>query len=126
MSTFLVPRSIRAKIVCLLMVPVVSLMALWAFATVTTARSASELSQCKEANSTLLKPLDVARRRRAGRTLRRNLRQLAAPSRERADNAADEREEHRRGRRRAPPRNPGAAAWTARPWATTPRVASPN
>ena len=88
MSTFLVPRSIRAKIVCLLMVPAVSLMALWAFATVTTARSVSELSQYKEANSTLLAPLDsvvtaVQSERSAA------LRQLAAPSRERADDAAD-------------------------------------
>jgi len=89
MSTFLVPRSIRAKIVCLLMVPAVSLIALWAFATVTTARSVSELSQYKETNSTLLKPLDslvtaVQSERSA------NLRRLAAPSRERADNTADE------------------------------------
>ncbi|MFF7651661.1 nitrate- and nitrite sensing domain-containing protein [Streptomyces sp. NPDC007983] len=88
MNTFLVPRSIRAKIVCLLMVPAVSLIALWAFATVTTARSVSELSQYKETNSTLLKPLDslvtaVQSERSA------NLRRLAAPSRERADNAAD-------------------------------------
>src|SRR4051812_21532644 len=89
MSTFLVPRSIRAKIVCLLMVPAVSLIALWAFATVTTARSVSELSQYKETNSTLLKPLDslvtaVQSERSA------NVRRLAAPSRERADEAADE------------------------------------
>ncbi|MFE2185456.1 nitrate- and nitrite sensing domain-containing protein [Streptomyces sp. NPDC059455] len=88
MSTFLVPRSIRAKIVCLLMVPAVSLMALWAFATVTTARSVSELSQYKEANSSLLNPLEslvtaVQSERSA------TLRQLAAPSRERADDAVD-------------------------------------
>ncbi|MGW6902114.1 nitrate- and nitrite sensing domain-containing protein [Streptomyces sp. NBC_01718] len=88
MSTLLVPRSIRAKIVCLLMVPAVSLMALWAFATVTTARSVSELSQYKEANTTLLKPVDslvaaVQSERSAA------LRQLAAPSRERAENQAD-------------------------------------
>ncbi|MFI0773296.1 nitrate- and nitrite sensing domain-containing protein [Streptomyces sp. NPDC021212] len=87
MSTFLVPRSIRAKIVCLLMVPAVSLMAMWGLATVTTARGVSELSQYKEANSSLLNPLDslvtaVQSERSAA------LRQLAAPSRERADDAA--------------------------------------
>lgn len=87
MSTLLVPRSIRAKIVCLLMVPAVSLIGLWSFATVTTARSVSELSQYKEANSTLLEPLDslvaaVQSERSAA------LRRLTAPSRERADDAA--------------------------------------
>ncbi|MFC5804266.1 ATP-binding protein [Streptomyces formicae] len=88
MSTLLVPRSIRAKIVCLLMVPAVSLMALWAFATVTTARSVSELSQYKEANATLLKPVDslvaaVQSERSAA------LRHIAAPSDERAENLAE-------------------------------------
>ncbi|MFJ3583004.1 nitrate- and nitrite sensing domain-containing protein [Streptomyces sp. NPDC090127] len=58
MSAILVPRSIRAKTVCLLMVPAVSLMALWAFATVTTARNVSELNAYKEANTTLLQPVD--------------------------------------------------------------------
>ncbi|MEU6573934.1 nitrate- and nitrite sensing domain-containing protein [Streptomyces sp. NPDC046805] len=88
MNTLPVPRSIRAKIVCLLMVPAVSLMALWAFATVTTARSVSGLSQYKEANATLQKPLDtlvdaVQSERSAA------LRRLAAPSAERAANEAD-------------------------------------
>ncbi|MEU9701054.1 ATP-binding protein, partial [Streptomyces sp. NPDC047981] len=84
MSARLVPRSIRAKIVCLLMVPAVSLMALWAYATVTTARGVSELSRVQEANSTLLKPIDSLvvslQAERAGA-----LRHLAAPSTERAD-----------------------------------------
>ncbi|MCX4514336.1 ATP-binding protein [Streptomyces sp. NBC_01619] len=88
MSTLLVPRSIRAKIVCLLMVPAVSLMALWAFATVTTARSVSELNQYEQANSTLLEPVDslvaaVQSERSAA------LRRIAAPSRERADFLTD-------------------------------------
>ncbi|GHJ39746.1 nitrate- and nitrite sensing domain-containing protein [Streptomyces sp. TS71-3] len=51
------PQSVRAKIVALLMVPVVSLMALWAFATVTTAQSVSDLTRFKDVNATLLKPV---------------------------------------------------------------------
>jgi cytochrome c-type biogenesis protein CcmH/NrfG len=39
------PRTVRAKIVCLLMVPVVSLLALWAYATVSTAQDVSRLRQ---------------------------------------------------------------------------------
>ncbi|MFD3947166.1 nitrate- and nitrite sensing domain-containing protein [Streptomyces sp. NPDC058579] len=59
-------------------------MALWAYATVTTATGVSELSRVQEANSTLLKPIDslVAslQAERAGA-----LRHLAAPSTERAE-----------------------------------------
>lgn len=51
------PRSVRAKIVTVLLVPVVSLMALWGFATVTTAQNVSELRQLKEVNDTLLAPI---------------------------------------------------------------------
>ena len=51
------PRSVRAKIVSVLMVPVISLMALWGFATVTTAQSVSEVQQLKEVNATLLTPI---------------------------------------------------------------------
>ncbi|MCM2577614.1 sensor histidine kinase [Streptomyces meridianus] len=51
------PRTVRAKVVSLLMVPVVSLMALWAFATVTTAQTVSDLARFKEANATLLAPV---------------------------------------------------------------------
>ncbi|MEU9860612.1 ATP-binding protein [Streptomyces sp. NPDC047971] len=84
MSALLVPRSIRAKTVCLLMVPAVSLMALWAFATVTTARSVSELNGFKEANTTLLKPVDAVvtavQTERAGA-----LRRFAGASAERAE-----------------------------------------
>lgn len=39
------PRTVRAKIVCLLMVPAVSLLALWAYATVSTAQDVSRLRQ---------------------------------------------------------------------------------
>ncbi|MEU9118291.1 nitrate- and nitrite sensing domain-containing protein [Streptomyces sp. NPDC048506] len=51
------PRSVRSKIVALLMVPVVSLIALWAFATVTSARSVSDLDRLKEVDTTLLMPV---------------------------------------------------------------------
>lgn len=50
------PRTVRAKIVSLLMVPVLSLMALWGFATVTTAQSVSDLQRFQEVNSALLEP----------------------------------------------------------------------
>ncbi|MFF5932578.1 nitrate- and nitrite sensing domain-containing protein [Streptomyces sp. NPDC012508] len=84
MSAPLVPRSIRAKTVCLLMVPAVSLMALWAFATVTTARNVSELNSFKEANTTLLRPVDAVvaavQAERAGA-----LRQFAGASGDRAE-----------------------------------------
>lgn len=52
------PRSVRAKIVALLMVPVVSLMALWAFATVTTAQSVSGIQRYQDVNETLLAPVN--------------------------------------------------------------------
>ncbi|HEY8981787.1 MAG TPA: ATPase, partial [Streptomyces sp.] len=45
------PRTVRAKIVCLLMVPVVSLLALWAYATVTTAQDVSRLRQIQRVDS---------------------------------------------------------------------------
>ncbi|MEU9162260.1 ATP-binding protein [Streptomyces sp. NPDC048424] len=88
MSAPLAPRSIRAKIVCLLMVPAVSLMALWAFATVTAARSVSELNQYQQAGSILLRPVDalvlaVQAERSAA------MRHVTAPSRERAEYQAD-------------------------------------
>ncbi|MFG3367664.1 nitrate- and nitrite sensing domain-containing protein [Streptomyces sp. NPDC048156] len=53
------PKSVRAKIVALLMVPIISLMALWAFATVSTARNVSELAQFKDVDATLLTPVDT-------------------------------------------------------------------
>ncbi|MFI6765196.1 nitrate- and nitrite sensing domain-containing protein [Streptomyces sp. NPDC050355] len=51
------PRSVRSKIVALLMVPVVSLIALWAFATVTSARNVSDLDRIKEIDATLVAPV---------------------------------------------------------------------
>ncbi|WP_304944837.1 nitrate- and nitrite sensing domain-containing protein [Streptacidiphilus sp. ASG 303] len=69
------PRSVRAKTVALLMVPVVSLMALWAFATVSTAQDVWDLLRLKEVHRTLLDPVEdtvtalQAERAAAGRYL---------------------------------------------------------
>ncbi|WP_031486047.1 sensor histidine kinase [Streptomyces bicolor] len=51
------PRTVRAKIVCLLMVPVVSLLALWAYATVTTAQDVSRLRQLQRVDSEIRAPV---------------------------------------------------------------------
>ncbi|WP_435612476.1 sensor histidine kinase [Streptomyces sp. bgisy159] len=54
------PRTVRAKIVCLLMVPVVSLLALWAYATVTTAQDVSRLRQLQRVDSEVRAPVAAA------------------------------------------------------------------
>ncbi|WP_416985497.1 nitrate- and nitrite sensing domain-containing protein [Streptomyces sp. T028] len=54
------PRTVRAKIVCLLMVPVVSLLALWAYATVTTAQDISRLRQLQRVDSEVRTPVAAA------------------------------------------------------------------
>ncbi|MET7571935.1 nitrate- and nitrite sensing domain-containing protein [Streptomyces sp. NPDC005492] len=54
------PRTVRAKIVCLLMVPVVSLLALWAYATVSTAQDVARLRQLQRVDSTVRTPVAVA------------------------------------------------------------------
>lgn len=51
------PRTVRAKIVCLLMVPVVSLLALWAYATVTTAQDVSRLRQLQRVDAEVRTPV---------------------------------------------------------------------
>ncbi|WP_432166252.1 sensor histidine kinase [Streptomyces sp. bgisy031] len=51
------PRTVRAKIVCLLMVPVVSLLALWAYATVTTAQDVARMRQLQRVDSTVRGPV---------------------------------------------------------------------
>ncbi|MGN9756721.1 sensor histidine kinase [Streptomyces sp. SD31] len=56
-SARLRPRSVRAKIVSLLMLPIVSLMALWGFAAVTTASSIGDTERAKDVNAELLTPL---------------------------------------------------------------------
>ncbi|WP_052432703.1 sensor histidine kinase [Streptacidiphilus carbonis] len=53
----LAPRSVRARVICLLMVPVVSLIALWGFATVTTAQNVDALVRLKHVDATLLTPV---------------------------------------------------------------------
>ncbi|MEH0528854.1 nitrate- and nitrite sensing domain-containing protein [Streptomyces stelliscabiei] len=51
------PRTVRAKIVCLLMVPVVSLLALWAYATVTTAQDIARIRQSQRVDASVRGPV---------------------------------------------------------------------
>ncbi|MFJ7022103.1 nitrate- and nitrite sensing domain-containing protein [Streptomyces sp. NPDC101117] len=59
-SRALRPRTVRAKIVCLLMVPVVSLLALWAFASVTTAQDVARLRQLQRVDEGIRDPVAAA------------------------------------------------------------------
>ncbi|WP_329126651.1 nitrate- and nitrite sensing domain-containing protein [Streptomyces sp. NBC_01465] len=54
------PRTVRAKIVSLLMVPVVSLLALWGFATVTTAQDVAGLRQLQRVDEQIRNPVTSA------------------------------------------------------------------
>ncbi|MGW2823754.1 sensor histidine kinase [Streptomyces sp. NPDC001443] len=54
------PRTVRAKIVCLLMVPVVSLLALWASATVSTAQDISGLLELQRVDAQVRAPVATA------------------------------------------------------------------
>ncbi|MEV5874711.1 nitrate- and nitrite sensing domain-containing protein [Streptomyces sp. NPDC052101] len=54
------PRTVRAKVVSLLMVPVVSLLALWAYATVTTAQDVARLRQSQRIDAELRSPVAAA------------------------------------------------------------------
>lgn len=54
------PRTVRAKVVCLLLVPVVSLLALWAYATVSTAQDVSRLRRSQYVDSVLRTPVATA------------------------------------------------------------------
>ncbi|MGW3952848.1 nitrate- and nitrite sensing domain-containing protein [Streptomyces sp. NPDC004752] len=54
------PRTVRAKVVCLLMVPVVSLLALWAYATVSTAQDVARLRQSQHVDAELRAPVAAA------------------------------------------------------------------
>ncbi|MEV4946524.1 nitrate- and nitrite sensing domain-containing protein [Streptomyces sp. NPDC053755] len=77
------PRTVRAKIVSLLMVPVVSLLALWGFATVTTAQDIARLRQLQRVDAEIRAPVAAAvtalqAERRAA------VRQIAAPGTGRA------------------------------------------
>lgn len=51
------PRTVRAKIVCLLMVPVMSLLALWGYATVGTAQDIAGLRQLQRVDSAVRAPV---------------------------------------------------------------------
>lgn len=54
------PATVRAKIVSLLMVPVVSLLALWAFATVSTAQDIARLSRVQQVDTEIRTPVAAA------------------------------------------------------------------
>ncbi|MET9688150.1 nitrate- and nitrite sensing domain-containing protein [Streptomyces sp. NPDC006514] len=54
------PATVRAKIVSLLMVPVVSLLALWAFATVNTAQDMARLSRVHQVDTEIRTPVVAA------------------------------------------------------------------
>ncbi|MFC9753893.1 nitrate- and nitrite sensing domain-containing protein [Streptomyces sp. NPDC056921] len=54
------PRTVRAKIISLLMVPVVSLLALWGFATVTTAQDVARLRQLERVDGEVRAPMSTA------------------------------------------------------------------
>ncbi|CAM5567021.1 histidine kinase OS=Streptomyces alboniger OX=132473 GN=CP975_02440 PE=4 SV=1 [Streptomyces alboniger] len=56
-TALLRPRSVRAKIVALLMLPIVSLMALWGYAAVTTASHIGDTQRVKDVNAELLTPV---------------------------------------------------------------------
>ncbi|MFE5097509.1 nitrate- and nitrite sensing domain-containing protein [Streptomyces sp. NPDC056638] len=54
------PRTVRAKIISLLMVPVVSLLVLWGFATVTTAQDVARLRQLQQIDDEVRSPVSTA------------------------------------------------------------------
>ncbi|MGW1091895.1 sensor histidine kinase [Streptomyces sp. NPDC002596] len=54
------PRTVRAKIISLLVVPVVSLLALWGFATVNTAQDVARLRQLQRADEEVRAPISTA------------------------------------------------------------------
>ncbi|MFB8120098.1 nitrate- and nitrite sensing domain-containing protein [Streptomyces sp. NPDC055962] len=54
------PRTVRAKIISLLMVPVVSLLALWGFATVTTAQDVARLREVQRVDVAVRAPVTSA------------------------------------------------------------------
>ncbi|MFF1836391.1 nitrate- and nitrite sensing domain-containing protein [Streptomyces sp. NPDC058231] len=54
------PRTVRAKIISLLMVPVVSLLALWGFATVNTAQDVARLRQLQRVDTEVRAPISTA------------------------------------------------------------------
>ncbi|MFG3509438.1 nitrate- and nitrite sensing domain-containing protein [Streptomyces sp. NPDC047821] len=89
------PRTVRARIIALLMVPVVSLLALWGFATVTTAQDVAQLRELHRVDARVREPVAAtvaalqAERRAA-------VRQVAAPGSQAAATAAELRQHVRR------------------------------
>ncbi|AZP18427.1 sensor histidine kinase [Streptomyces aquilus] len=83
------PRSVRAKIVSLLMLPIVSLMALWGFAAVTTASSIGDTERAKDVNAELLTPVgEFVTALQAERTAVMGRRAVPADVRKATDRAA--------------------------------------
>ncbi|GAA3367315.1 nitrate- and nitrite sensing domain-containing protein [Streptomyces sannanensis] len=76
------PRTVRAKIISLLMVPVVSLLALWGFATVTTAQDVARLRQSQRVDQLVRAPVAAAIARLQDER-RAAVQQVAAPDAER-------------------------------------------
>ncbi|WP_253911130.1 nitrate- and nitrite sensing domain-containing protein [Streptomyces sp. CNQ-509] len=54
------PRTVRARVICLLTVPVVSLIALWGYATVGTAQDVSRLRRIEQVETEVRQPLAAA------------------------------------------------------------------
>ncbi|MFC7220635.1 nitrate- and nitrite sensing domain-containing protein [Streptomyces polyrhachis] len=54
------PRTVRARVISVLMVPVVSLIALWGYATVTTAQDVARLRQLQQVDTQVRAPLSQA------------------------------------------------------------------
>ncbi|MGW1893734.1 nitrate- and nitrite sensing domain-containing protein [Streptomyces sp. NPDC002004] len=78
------PAAVRAKIVCLLMVPVMSLLALWAYATVSTAQDMVRLRQVQRAQTQVGTPVaEAVAALQAERTTA--VRCAAAPTADRAE-----------------------------------------
>ncbi|WP_223006008.1 sensor histidine kinase [Streptomyces genisteinicus] len=76
-------RTVRAKVICLLMVPVLSLLALWGFATVTTAQDMAALRLLRQVETQVGAPVAAAVTALETERLAA-LRQIAAPDAERA------------------------------------------
>ncbi|MFI8252375.1 sensor histidine kinase [Streptomyces filamentosus] len=82
------PRTVRAKIVSLLMVPVVSLLALWGFATVTTAQDMARIRQLQRVDADIRQPV-AATLAALQEERRAAVRQAAAPGAGRAAELKD-------------------------------------
>ncbi|MGW0119938.1 nitrate- and nitrite sensing domain-containing protein [Streptomyces sp. NPDC003327] len=82
------PRTVRAKIVSLLMVPVVSLLALWGFATVTTAQDVERLRHMQRVDAEIREPVTAVLAALQAERLAA-VRQVAAPGSTRSAELTD-------------------------------------